>query len=88
MRRFDSHGRNASMDENHQHGPSRYFFIVRWPDHDDEDADGTLFLSKSAALAYARRIVGELKEAGGYDGLGLTMVVEDDSGKVVDSIPF
>lgn len=76
------------MDEDHQQGPLRYFFVVRWPDHDDNDEDGTLFLSKSAALAYARRIVRELKEVGGYDGLALTMVVEDENGTVIHSIPF
>lgn len=66
----------------------RYFFVIRWPDHDDDDEEGTLFLSRSAALGYAQRIVRELKEAGGYDEPGLMMIVTDDTGKVIYSIPF
>jgi len=68
-------------------GAERYFFVIRWPDHDDDDAEGTLFLSRSAALAYAERIIRELKEAGGYDEPGL-MVVQDANSKTVHSISF
>ena len=80
--------RNASMDKRNLDGPSRYFFIIRWPDHDDDDAEGTLFLSQAAALAYARRIVRELKEAGGYDLPGMMMIVQSEAGDVIYSIPF
>jgi hypothetical protein len=65
----------------------RYFFVIRWPDRNDDDGEGTLFLSRSAARAYAERIIRELKEAGGYDDPGL-MIVKDDTGKVIHSIPF
>ena len=76
------------MGKNAPDGPSRYYFVIRWPDHDDDDAEGTLFLSRSAALAYAQRIIRELKEAGGYEQPGLTMLVRNADGEVLYSIPF
>jgi hypothetical protein len=79
---------NGIMGMNETDVAARYFFVIRWPDHNDDDAEGTLFLSKSAALAYAERIIRELKEAGGYDEPGLTMIVRDHDDNVVYSIPF
>lgn len=79
---------NAIMGAIEPHIATRYFFVIRWPDHDDDDAEGTLFLARSAARAYAERIVRELKEAGGYDEPGLMMIVKDDSGNVIYAIPF
>lgn len=76
------------MGENSLQGPSRYFFVIRWPDHVDDDDDGTLFLESSAALAYARRIIKELKQAGGYDEPGLMMIVESEDREFIYSIPF
>ena len=67
---------------------TRYFFVIRWPDRDDDDEEGTLFLSQSAALAYGRRIVKELKEAGGYDEDGLALIVQNDKRETVQVIPF
>ena len=76
------------MRENGQNSPLRYFFVIRWPDRDDDDKEGTLFLCKTAALAYAERIIKELKEAGGYDEPGLTMIVANEDGEIVYAIPF
>lgn len=67
---------------------TRYYFVIRWPDREDDDEDGTLFLSKSAALAYGRRIVKELKEAGGYDEAGLSLIVQDENRETIYTIPF
>ena len=49
----------------------RYFFSVRWPDHEDDDTNGTLLSDEAAALGYADRLVRELKEGGGYNDPGL-----------------
>lgn len=67
---------------------SRYFFIVRWPDRQHGDAEGTSLESDQQALHYAKRIIGELKEAGGYDDQRLSMIVRNAMGDVVFSIPF
>jgi hypothetical protein len=72
--------------------PSRYFFVVRWPDldddDDDDDEDGTLLPNRTAALTYAQCIIRELKDAGGYDDPGSTMIVRNAEGEVIYSIPF
>jgi hypothetical protein len=44
--------------------------------------------SDDAALAYGRRIIRELREAGGYDAPGLTMIVRDAGGEAIFLIPF
>lgn len=78
----------GTRDEKGPGGPSRYFFIIRWLDRNDDDEEGTLFLSLSAAFAYALRIIRELKQAGGYDGTGLTMIEESENGEAIYSMPF
>jgi len=67
----------------------RYFFILQWDaarSHDD--ATGTMLPNDQAARSYAERVVRELKEAGGYDDPGLTMVVKNAAGRTVFSLPF
>jgi hypothetical protein len=43
---------------------------------------------RSDANGYAKRIIQELKEAGGYDDPGLTIVVHQASGEKLFSISF
>jgi hypothetical protein len=66
----------------------RYFFSVRWPDHEDDDTNGTLLSDEAAALGCADRLVRELKEGGGYNDPGLMVIVRDGTQRVVLSIPF
>jgi hypothetical protein len=66
----------------------RYHFLIRWPDHIDEDDEGTVLPSEDAAARYAQRIINELREAGGYDDPSLTLHVNDEWGRAVFSIPF
>ncbi len=40
------------------------------------------------ARDYAERIIRELKGAGGWDAPGLFMIVKDDSGNAVLTMPF
>ena len=60
----------------------RYFFSVRWPDHEDDDTNGTLLSDEAAALGYADRVVRELKEGGGYNDPGLMVIVRDGTQRV------
>ena len=66
----------------------RCFFSVRWPDHEDDDTNGTLLSDEAAALGYADRLVRELKEGGGYNDPELMVIVRDGTQRVVLSIPF
>ncbi len=65
-----------------------YYFDVRGYGDRNEDRGGTLMPNDGAALTYARRIIRELRQAGGYDDPALTMIVRNSAGKTVYSIPF
>jgi hypothetical protein len=69
-------------------GVSRYFFTIRWSDHDDDDRHGTELPDDAAALGYADRIIRELKDGGGLDDPGLMMVVKNEMHMTVLSLPF
>jgi hypothetical protein len=67
----------------------RYFFVLCGPANEThDDTNGTDFSDPSGALAYAERIIGELKEAGGYETPGWALLVKTDGGKEVATLPF
>ena len=66
----------------------RYFFVLQWTDRQHDDPHGTLLLSDADAVAYAYRIVRELKEAGGYDDPDLKLIVKNANDDVIHIIPF
>jgi hypothetical protein len=66
----------------------RYFFVVVGPDEPHDDEVGTPLADNSAALAYGRRIIRELKEAGGYDDPRLAMLVQNENRHTLFTIPF
>jgi hypothetical protein len=68
---------------------ARYFFVLEYgPNERHDDTFGTALPDDKAAFAYAERVVGELKEAGGYDDPDLKMVVKNSAGDVVRTIQF
>ena len=67
---------------------TRYFFVVVGLDDPHEDDIGTLLPDDGAAEAYARRIIRELKEAGGYDDPRLAMIVLSELQQALFTIPF
>lgn len=69
----------------------RYFFHIEGPGHGGgvgDDLYGTDFPTDASAFDCAQQIIRELKNAGGYDGPGLMMVVKLESGTTVFAIPF
>jgi hypothetical protein len=64
----------------------RYFFVLRWPDKQHDDREGTQL--PSARRPALTPIIRELKEGGGYDDPALTTVVRDSSGKILLTIPL
>jgi hypothetical protein len=66
----------------------RYFFVIEGDDGIDRDDDGTQLPHPEAARRYARRVIRELREAGGYDDPNLAMFVKDASGEILFSVPF
>jgi Domain of unknown function (DUF6894) len=66
-----------------------YRFVIRWPDGEHPDPQGTRFPDIAAARRYAERVIVELKEAGGdYGDPELLMVVTDGDGNEILIIPF
>jgi len=65
-----------------------YYFHVRGYGDSHDDRGDTLMPNDEAALAYARRLIDELREAGGYDDPALTLIVRNCAGRTVYSIPF
>jgi len=66
----------------------RYHFVIRWPDREHVDPDGTRFPDVASARQYAERVVRELKDGGGYDDPELLMVVTDGDGNEIFTVPF
>ena len=66
----------------------RYHFVIRWPDRDRVDPQGTGFPDVASARRYAEQVVRELKEGGGYDDPELLLVVTDGDGNQIFSVPF
>ena len=67
---------------------ARYHFVLQGDGENHDDRSGTLLPNDDAALAYAKRIVRELKEAGGYDRPSLKMIVKNSAGVVIHLIPL
>jgi hypothetical protein len=66
----------------------QYFFDVRSIDWDYTDPDGIALPDDEAAIVYAERMIGELKEDGGYDAPDLQMLAKNDAGQTIFSISF
>ena len=66
----------------------RYYFIIRWPDHEDIDPQGTELADDDAALDHASRIIRRLKASGGYDDPGLMVEVRNEKRDAVLFVPF
>jgi len=65
----------------------RYHFVVRAPDHTHDDPDGVHLPNHEAATEQAHRIVRELTEDGYRPG-DAALVIQDETGQIVHSIPF
>jgi hypothetical protein len=66
----------------------RYFFVIKSGPMEGPDHDGTMLKDDEAAEQYARRIIRELKEGGGYDDGDWTIVVFGEGGRRVCSVAF
>jgi hypothetical protein len=64
-----------------------YHFVVREPDFTHDDPEGVDLPDDDAAKHEGQRIVRELKESG-YDAGDAVLVVHDERGQTVHSIPF
>ena len=64
-----------------------YHFVVRAADYTLDDHEGTQFSNHEAAREHGHRIVRELREDG-YNPGDAAVLIQDDTGQTVHSIPF
>ena len=66
----------------------QYFFTVRGRNRAEDDRDGTNLPDIAAALSNAEHKIRELRTQSEYDDPSLMMIVKDESGQTVLSLPF
>ena len=67
----------------------RYFFTIHGRDGIKDDPAGTYLPDVAAALSYADYTIRKLrKKSGEVDDLSLMMIVKDQAGRTVLSMPF
>lgn len=68
---------------------SLYFFTIRDSDRRvKDDPHGTNLPNAAAALSCAEHTISELRHESGYNNLELIMIVRDQDGHSVWSLPF
>jgi hypothetical protein len=65
-----------------------YFFIVKRPDVEVDDPDGTRLPSDTGALLYANRLIKEIQGGREPDEPEMTMIVKRADGQTIFSIPI
>ena len=66
----------------------RYYFTIRWSDHEDIDPQGAELADDYVALDYACRMIRRLQASGGYDDPSLMLEVRNEKREIALSIPF
>ena len=66
----------------------RFFFIVQGPKQSYDDEAGTLLFDDKSACVHAETLIEELKNDGEYDFRDWMMIVQNDDGHTIFSIPF
>jgi hypothetical protein len=69
--------------------PIRYFFTIHGREQVEDNPAGAYLPDAEAALSCAECIIRELRKKNGYsDDLPLMMIVKDQTGRTVSSLPF
>ena len=67
----------------------RYFFTIHKQDRLKDDPNGAYLPDVAAALSHAEYTIRELRRKSGYeDDLSLMVIVKDQAGQTVLSLPF
>ena len=67
---------------------SPYHFDVRSYGVKRDYRGRTLLADDDAALDYARRLIRDLRQSGGYDDPALALIVRNGAGETIFTIPF
>ncbi len=71
-----------------RHSVPRYFFTIRGRNRVKDDRDGTNLPDVAAALSNAEEKIRQLRTQSAYDDPTLMMIVKDEAGQTVLSLPF
>jgi hypothetical protein len=66
----------------------RYYFVLHTPDRRHEDPFGIELPNAEAAHVHGHKLARELREGGGFGLPGPVMVVQDETGDIIQSIPI
>jgi hypothetical protein len=66
----------------------RYFFTIHGQDRVEDDPNGVYLLDVSVAFSCAEDKIRKLRKKGAYNDLSLVMIVTDEAGQTVLSLPF
>lgn len=66
----------------------RYHFTVQSEAVIRGDPDGTQFDDDAAAETHALRMIRAMKQGGGYADAALSMLIEDEDGRLVSQVRF
>jgi hypothetical protein len=66
----------------------QYFFTIRRPGRVKDDPHGTNLPDIAAALSHAEYKIVELRKESPYNDPALMMIVKDEGGRMVLSLPF
>ncbi len=66
----------------------RYFFTLRGRNRVKDDRDGTNLPDVAAALSNAEEKIRQVRTQSAYDDPTLMMIVKDEAGQTVLSLPF
>ncbi len=67
---------------------ARYFFVIKKGPLRGDDEEGTPLHDDDEAQNYARQVIRELKEGGGYEDGDWTMIVFAEGGRQVCTVAF
>jgi hypothetical protein len=79
------YSRRGLMGEAYEGSAPRYFFIIRGRNRVKDD---TNLPDVAAALSNAERKIRDLRKENEYDDPSLMMIVKDEAGQTVLSLPF
>ena len=81
-------GLGRSCREKRDCSMPRYFLTIHGREQVEDDPDSAYLPDVPAALSYAEYTIRELRKKSGYRDLALMMMVKDEAGQTILSLPF
>jgi hypothetical protein len=66
----------------------KFFFVMQGPERQIDDESGVVLSDRRSALLYAHELIDDLKSEPGFAYQGWKLIVKDELGEVIHSIPL